>query len=118
MKLQCFIPDHVITVALFRFFIVSQGSIKKKKDLIFGCIRGIGKELLLVQLSVPGLVSPNMTLDDDCFLFEELEIPPAEEASDVPLNGDGGPGLGAAPLIFQLLIKELLEKNLIRTQMF
>lgn len=59
-----------------------------------------------------------MTLDDDCFLFEELEIPPAKEAPDVSLNGDGGPGLGAAPLIFQLLIKELLEKNLTWTQMF
>lgn len=59
-----------------------------------------------------------MTLDDDRFLFEELEVPPAEEASDVPLNGDGGPGLGAAPLIFQLLIKKLLEKNLTQKQQF
>lgn len=53
-----------------------------------------------------------MTLDDDGFLFEELEVPPAEEASNVPLDGDGGPRLRAAPLILQLLIKKLLEKYL------
>lgn len=64
------------------------------------------------QIPVPGLVSPNMTLDDNCFLFEEPEVSPAEEASNVPLDGDGSPGLGAAPLIFQLLIKVLLEKYL------
>lgn len=59
-----------------------------------------------------------MTLDDDRFLFEELEVPPTEEASNVPLDGDGGPSLGAAPLIFQLLIKKLLEKYLMQAQMF
>lgn len=62
--------------------------------------------------SVPGLVSPNVTLDDNRFLFEELEVPPAEEAPDVPLDGDGGPRLRAAPPVLQLLIKKLLEKHL------
>lgn len=57
-----------------------------------------------------------MTLDDDRFLLEELEVPPAEEASNVPLDGDGSPRLGAAPLIFQLLIKKLLEKYLPQAQ--
>lgn len=77
-----------------------------------------GRKLPTTLISLPGLVSPDVTLDDDGFLFEELEVPPAEEASDVPLDGDGGPGLGAAPFILQLLIKKLLEKHLTQTQMF
>ena len=48
-------------------------------------------------LGVPGLVSSDVALDDDGFLFEEPEVPPAEEPSDVPLDGDGRPGLGAGP---------------------
>lgn len=59
-----------------------------------------------------------MTLDDDRFLFEELEVPPAEEASNVPLEGDGSPRLSAAPLLLQLLIKKLLEKYLPQAQMY
>lgn len=59
-----------------------------------------------------------MTLDDDRFLFEELEVPSAEEASNVPLDGDGSPRLSAAPLILQLLIKNLLEKYLTQAQMY
>lgn len=63
-------------------------------------------------LPLPGLVSPDVALDDDGFLFEELEVPPAQEASYVPLDGDGSPGLGAAPLLLQLLVQKLLEEHL------
>lgn len=66
-------------------------------------------------LSVPGLVSSYVALDDDGLLSEELEVPPAEEASDVPLDGDGSPGLGAAPLLLQQLIQQLLEEHLPKT---
>lgn len=66
-------------------------------------------------LFVPGVVSSYMALDDDGFLFEELEVPPAEEAPDVPLDGDGSPGLGAAPLFLQLLVQKLLEEHLTHT---
>lgn len=65
--------------------------------------------------SVPGLVTSDVALDDDGFLFEELEVPPAEEASDVPLDGDGSPGLGTGPLFIQLLVQKLLEEHLIQT---
>lgn len=61
-----------------------------------------------VYLCVPGLVSSDVALDDDSFLLEELEVPSAEEASDVPLDGDGGPGLGAGPFVLQLLVQQLL----------
>lgn len=59
-------------------------------------------------------MTSDVTLDDDGFLFKELEVPPAEEASDVPLNGDGSPGLGTGPLFFQLLVQKLLEEHLIQ----
>lgn len=82
---------------------LSGNILKEEVHLIIGFTGGLAKEVLPYtqprQLSVPGLVSPDMTLDDDCFLFEELEIPPAKEASNVPLDGDGGPCLSAAPLI-------------------
>lgn len=65
-------------------------------------------------LCAPGLVTSDVTLDDDGFLFKELEVPPAEEASDVPLDGDGSPGLGTGPLFFQLLVQKLLEEHLIQ----
>lgn len=68
--------------------------------------------MLATLLYVPGLVPPDVALDDDGLLSEELEVPPAEEAPDVPLDGDGRPGLGAAPLFFQLLVQELLEEHL------
>lgn len=67
-------------------------------------------------LPVPGLVSSYVALDDDGLLPEELEVPPAEEAPDVPLDGDGGPGLGAAPLLLQQLIQQLLEEHLPKTK--
>lgn len=67
---------------------------------------------LMSLLPLPGLVSPDVALDDDGFLFEELEVPPAQEASYVPLDGDGSPGLGAAPLLLQLLVQKLLEEHL------
>lgn len=57
-------------------------------------------------------MSSDVALDDDGFLFEELEVLPAEEASDVPLDGDGRPGLGADPLFLQLLVQKLLEEHL------
>lgn len=57
-------------------------------------------------------MSSDVALDDDGFLFEELEVPPAEEAPDVPLDGDGSPGLSAAPLLLQLLVQELLQEHL------
>lgn len=60
-------------------------------------------------------MSPDVALDDDGFLFEELEVPPAEEASDVPLNGDGRPGLCAPPPFLQLLVQKLLEEHLTQT---
>lgn len=66
-------------------------------------------------LSVPGLMSSYVALDDDGFLFEELEVPSAEETSDVPLDGDGGPCLGAGPLLFKLLEQKLLQENLTDT---
>lgn len=67
----------------------------------------------LVTLSgVPGLVPSDVALDDDGLLSEELEVPPAEEAPDVPLDGDGRPGLCAAPLFLQLLVQEFLQEHL------
>lgn len=61
-------------------------------------------------------MSSYVALDDDGLLSEELEVPPAEEASDVPLDGDGSPGLGAAPLLLQQLIQQLLEEHLPKRQ--
>lgn len=46
----------------------------------------------------------DVALDDDGLLPKELEVPPAQESPDVPLDGDGCPGLGSAPLFLQLLI--------------
>ena len=69
----------------------------------------------LRSVSVPGLVSSDVALDDDGFLFEEPEVPPAEEAPDVPLDGDSSPGLSAAPLVLQLLVQKLLEEHLKQT---
>lgn len=69
----------------------------------------------LLLLSLPGLVSSYVALDDDGFLFEEPEVPPADEASDVPLDGDGSPGLGAAPPLLQQLVEKLLEEQLTQT---
>lgn len=63
-------------------------------------------------LSVPGLVPSDVALDDDGLLSEELEVPPAEESPNVPLDGDGCPGLGTVPLFLQLLIQELLQEHL------
>lgn len=54
---------------------------------------------LSLLLCVPGLVSSDVALNDDSFLFEEPEIPPAEETPDVPLDGDSRPGLSAAPFL-------------------
>lgn len=68
--------------------------------------------MLLCICSVPGLVPSDVALDDDGLLSEELEVSPAEESPDVPLDSDGGPGLGTAPLFFQLLIQDLLEEHL------
>lgn len=64
---------------------------------------------------LPGLVSSDVALDDNSLLFEEPEISPAQETSDVPLDGDGSPGLGGAPLVLQLLIQKLLQENLTNT---
>lgn len=61
---------------------------------------------------IPGLVSSNVALDDDGFLFEESEVPPAEEPPDVPLDSDGGPSLSAVPFFLQLLVEKLLEEHL------
>lgn len=63
-------------------------------------------------ISVPGLVPSDVALDDDGLLSEELKVPPAEESPDVPLDSNGCPSLGAAPLFLQLLIQELLEEHL------
>lgn len=68
--------------------------------------------VLATLLYVPGLVPSDVALDDDGLLSEELEVPPAEEAPDVPLDGDGRPGLGGAPLFLQLLVQELLDEHL------
>lgn len=57
-------------------------------------------------------MSSNVTLDYDGLLSKELEVPPAEEPSDVPLDGDSSPGLSAGPLVLQLLVQELLEEHL------
>ena len=64
------------------------------------------------MLSIPGLVSSNVALNDNGFLSEELEVPSAEEAPDVPLDGDGSPGLSVVPLLLQLLVQKLLEEQL------
>lgn len=72
----------------------------------------------LCSPSLPGLVSSDVALDDDGFLFEEPEVPSAEEASDVPLDGDGGPGLGTDPLLLQLLVQKLLEEHLTGTHTY
>lgn len=68
--------------------------------------------VLATLLHVPGLVPSDVALDDDGLLSEELEVPPAEEAPDVPLDGDGRPGLGGGPLFLQLLVQELLDEHL------
>lgn len=57
-------------------------------------------------------MSSDVALDYNGFLFEEPEVPPAEEASDVPLDGDGSPCLSATPLFLQLLVQKLLEEQL------
>lgn len=57
-------------------------------------------------------MSSNVTLDNNSFLFEKLEISPAKEAPDVPLDGDGCPCLGAVPFVLQLLIQKLFKENL------
>lgn len=56
-----------------------------------------------------------MALDDDGFLFEEPEVPPAKEASDVPLDDDGSPGLSAAAPFLQLLVQQLFKEHLTYT---
>lgn len=68
--------------------------------------------VLATLLCVPGLVPSDVALDDDGLLSEELEVLPAEEAPDVPLDGDGRPGLSGAPLFLQLLVQELLQEHL------
>lgn len=68
--------------------------------------------LSLRSVSVPGLVSSDVALDDDGFLFEEPEVSPAEESPDVPLDGDSSPGLSAAPFVLQLLVEKLFEEHL------
>lgn len=64
---------------------------------------------------LPGLVSSDVALEDNGFLFEEPEVPPAEEAPDVPLDCDCSPGLRAAPLLLQPLVQKLLEEQLTHT---
>lgn len=92
--------------------------VRKKGTSHFGMCVVLISSLPLAPslLSIPGLVSSYVALDDDGLLSEELEVPPAEEASDVPLDGDGSPGLGAAPLLLQQLIQELLEEHLPKTK--
>lgn len=57
-------------------------------------------------------MTPDVGLDDDGFAFEEAEVAPADEAADVPLDGDGCPGLGAAPFLLHLLVQRLLHEHL------
>lgn len=49
-------------------------------------------------------MSSDVTLENNCFLFEKLEIFSTEEAPDVPLDGDSCPCLSAVPFVLQLLV--------------
>lgn len=50
-------------------------------------------------------MSSNVPLNDNGIIFEEFKVFPADEPPDVPLDGDGSPGLCAVPLLFQLLVQ-------------
>ena len=58
-------------------------------------------------------MTADVALNDDGLLLEEAEVPAADEAADVPLDGDSRPGLGAAPLLLHLLVQTLLQEHLV-----
>ena len=51
-------------------------------------------------------------MEDDGLLLEEAKVAAADEATDVSLDGDGGPGLGAAPAVLHLVVERLLQEHL------
>lgn len=53
-----------------------------------------------------------MSLDDHDLLPEDLELPAAEEASEVPLEGDNSPALLLVPSSLQQLPGLLLQEDL------
>ncbi len=64
------------------------------------------------SLHIPSLVAPDVGLNDDSFLFKETEVSPADEATNVPLDGDCRPCLGATPFFLHPLVQTLLHKHL------
>lgn len=64
------------------------------------------------SLHIPGLVAPDVGLEDDSLLFKETEVSSADEATNVPLDGDRCPCLGATPFVLHSLEQSLLHKHL------
>lgn len=64
------------------------------------------------SLHIPGLVAPDVGLEDDSLLFKETEVSSADEATNVPLDGDRCPCLGATPFFLHPLEQSLLHKHL------
>lgn len=50
-------------------------------------------------------MTSDVGLDYNGFLLEEAEVASTDKATDVPLNGDGCPGLSATPFVLHLLIQ-------------
>ena len=57
-------------------------------------------------------MSSYVALDDNGLLLEEPKVAPADEPSDVPLDGNRSPGLSAVPLVLHTLVQHLLQKHL------
>lgn len=66
----------------------------------------------MISLHIPGLVAPDVGLDDNSLLLKETEVSSADEATNVPLDGDCCPCLGATPFFLHPLVQRLLHKHL------
>lgn len=65
-----------------------------------------------IAAQIPGLVAPDVGLDDDSLLFKETEVFSADEATNVPLDGDCRPCLSVTPFLLHPLVQTLLHKHL------